>query len=200
MGKKNNKWIQVGSIYKAKLGRKGLATGLGLTADTIFNQPISKAEGDGKTPTGIFSIGQVYGKASAQEFKGTLPYTQATKDYIGIDDPKSKYYNQIIRKSQTSLVDWDSNEEIYHPPTYNWLLEVDHNPQNLSAKGSLIFFHATRPLLFLFYKTAGCVAIQTKNLIQVLRWINPEKNPKFVIIDSTKEIEFKNLLKARSLN
>jgi L,D-peptidoglycan transpeptidase YkuD (ErfK/YbiS/YcfS/YnhG family) len=190
----NGKWKQVNKTHEAVLGRNGLATGLGLSDDELFSQTVDKVEGDGKTPTGIFDIGQVYGKKNDSKFGGSLPYTEATKDIIGIDDPNSKYYNKIIRKSSVASPDWNSHEKIYKffSNTYKWLLEIGHNPQNIPKKGSLIFLHGWRTS---HYKTAGCVALKNKNLLNVLRWINPAKKPKLAVIEYKNEVSFKKLLK-----
>ena len=51
----------------------------------------SKREGDGKTPTGKYTIGTAFGQKGNPGTK--LPYKRATSNDVWVDDPNSKYYN-----------------------------------------------------------------------------------------------------------
>lgn len=180
--KKKKRWNQIFANEKAMIGRNGLATGLSLYSKDLFVQSTEKKEGDGRTPTGVFEIGQIYGEAKPELFLGHLSYTQSNSDIIGVDDSKSKYYNQIIKKSEIKTVDWNSFEEIYQPKTnvYRWLLEIKHNPQNTPGRGSLIFFHVQKDEST---GTAGCVALEEKKVVDILSRLQPSQKPRIVILE-----------------
>ncbi len=165
--KPRGEWHQEGNTAVAVIGKKGLA----------LNG--TKREGDGKTPEGVFEVGRVFGEATASEFRGLLPYQTSSADWIGVDDPKSKYYNQVVKKSQIESFDWNSHEEMLRTDSvYRWLLEIRANPQNVPGFGSLIFFHVWRDAQT---GTAGCVATDEKSVLRILRRLDPKKNPRVVI-------------------
>ncbi|MYL59766.1 SH3 domain-containing protein, partial [Virgibacillus halodenitrificans] len=51
----------------------------------------SKVEGDGKSPTGKYSIGTAFGRAGNPGTK--LPFRSISSDDVWVDDPKSSLYN-----------------------------------------------------------------------------------------------------------
>ena len=83
------------------------------------------------------------------------------------DDPKSKQYNKLIK-----LPFIFSYEKLYKKENaYDIILVLDYNMNPIiKNKGSAIFIHVAKNN---FIKTAGCVAIRKKNLIKLIKNINP---------------------------
>lgn len=127
---------------------------------------VQKQEGDGKTPLGKFELGVALG-IHQSIINQKIKYKQITKDMYWVDDPKSRYYNQMVNISTTKK-DWDSAEHlIQYPIQYEYLIEIKTNPKNIPGKGSAIFLHCTnnRP-------TAGCVAIDKVIMKKIIENIN----------------------------
>lgn len=162
----------------ARLGHKGLAWGSGEHSGRV-PPPAGfriKKEGDLCSPAGVFRIPFAFGLASANEAAAwlRLPYTPLTQSIIGVDDPKSRYYNQIVDSTQVQR-DWDSNEAmIRHDKLYEWGAFIAHNPTHNPGDGSCIFLHLWpgngRP-------TAGCTALSASHLRAILAWLDPARHP-----------------------
>lgn len=134
-----------------------------------------KREGDGATPAGIFPIGPVFGQGEKPNL--LMEYLQIFPDTVAVDDPQSKYYNQIVRKSLVTPC-WQSCEEMAAIPEYEWGAVIQYNWINpIPGKGSAIFLHlwkdSTTP-------TAGCVAMAKEDLLYVIKWLDPKKEPVLV--------------------
>ena len=157
--KENNKAIlkfpKINIETTAHIGRNGVTT--------------QKEEGDGKTPIGVFELGIILGTHQNIQNKNGLKYKQITQDMYWVDDPKSRYYNQMVNISTTKK-DWNSAEHlIEYPIQYEYLIEIQTNPNNIPGKGSAIFLHCSnnRP-------TAGCIAVERKTMKKIIENINKE--------------------------
>lgn len=188
-------WRQFGSKLPAVLGKDGVATGEGIYSGPEFAAGKVKIEGDRRSPTGVFQVGQVYGVTDANQFKGRMPYRMITANLEGVDDPKSRYYNQIVdRSALKEPSDWKSHEVILRKDRiYRWLLEIRHNPKNTAGRGSLIFLHVWRKPSS---GTVGCVAMDEDKLRGLLEWLDPIKQPLLVIISQKNLAAFKQALGA----
>ncbi|MDE5831152.1 MAG: hypothetical protein K2H53_06060 [Clostridia bacterium] len=57
-----------------------------------------------------------------------------------VDDPKSKYYNQLVNIKNIEK-DWDSAEHLIdYPVQYEYLIEIKTNPNCIPGKGSRSIF------------------------------------------------------------
>lgn len=171
-----NKWQQIGATHDVTLGRTGLAQGRG-EVDLLKGTP--KKEGDGKSPAGIFKFGTAFGyasKAAAPEFK--LPYVQITEVTQCIEDSKSKYYNQIVDNTKVKN-DWNTADfMLREDDLYKWGVFVEHNTTpTIEEGGSCIFFHLWRGP---GKHTAGCTAMTENNMLDLIKWLDPEKEPRLV--------------------
>ena len=167
-------WKAVGRPVPVVLGKKGLGWGIGLL-DAMRTGP-RKKEGDNKVPAGIFRLGPAFGYAPANRALWIkLPYVALTKNTEGIDDPRSRYYNQLVDRSQVARVDWRSSEKMLrHDDLYKWGLVVAHNPAARPGAGSCIFLHIWRNSSA---ATVGCTAMPEPNLVNLLRWLDPVAHP-----------------------
>lgn len=130
------------------------------------------SEGDGKTPTGTFSIGRAFGVNSSPGTK--INYTKINSTHYWVDDSDSKYYNQFVSTLDVTH-DWSSAEHlIKYPTAYAYALHIKYNPQNIPGKGSAIFLHCISGT-----GTSGCVAIPEANMKYVLKHL--KSNAKIVI-------------------
>ncbi len=169
-------WRTVGESIPVSVGRSGLAWGLGEHRASTPQGFRTKQEGDGCSPAGVFRIPYAFGYAAvAQGLK--LPYLPVTATLMGVDDPASKFYNQVV-PADTVAKDWNSHETMLRPDgLYRWGAFVTHNPNQIPGAGSCIFLHLwSGP----GQPTSGCTAMAEESLITVLEWLNPALEPRLV--------------------
>jgi D-alanyl-D-alanine dipeptidase len=168
-------WKEVGDTVPVVLGKKGLAWGIGFLPLPLAEGP-RKKEGDNKAPAGIFRLGPAFGYAAGDRARWIkLPYLHLTKSVEGVDDPRSRYYNQLVDRSKIARVDWQTSEKMLRSDElYKWGLVVAHNSSARPGGGSCIFMHIWRNSSA---ATAGCTAMPEQNLVNVLRWLDPGARP-----------------------
>lgn len=130
-------------------------------------------EGDYKTPYGLYHLDFAFG---TKENPGTLmEYRDITYDSYWVDDPNSQYYNTWVEGTQNK--DWNSAEHLSdYDYAYSYCVAIGYNKDPIvPGKGSAIFLHCGEN------PTAGCVAVSTENMINILNWLNKDKNPYIVI-------------------
>jgi len=132
-------------------------------------------EGDFITPKGTFKLVKVFYRADKiKSLKTSLKKIKIKKNMGWCDDSKSKFYNKLIRlPSNLGYEKLYRNDRLYDIVV---ILNYNFNPI-IKNKGSAIFIHVTKKS---FKKTAGCIALNKKNLIDLLSVI--KKNTKIKII------------------
>ncbi|RBP45668.1 L,D-peptidoglycan transpeptidase YkuD (ErfK/YbiS/YcfS/YnhG family) [Roseimicrobium gellanilyticum] len=162
------------------LGRNGLAWGIGEHSDPPPEGFRIKHEGDGCSPAGIFRIPFAFGLASPEAAAHLrLPYTFLSPDIFGIEDPNSRYYNQVVDVTKVQR-DWPDNEHLpmrRYTSLYYWGAFVEHNPQRIPGAGSCIFLHRWPGP---GESTAGCTGMTEQDLGDVLTWLDPALEPRLV--------------------
>lgn len=125
----------------------------------------NKREGDMMTPAGTFEIAAAFGAAPNP---GTdLPYINITPGTMLVDDPRSRFYNQIVNASAIEP-DFKTSERMWELPEYKYGAIIDYNPDRVPGKGSGIFLHcAARPY------TAGCVSADEAVIVRILKNLSP---------------------------
>jgi L,D-peptidoglycan transpeptidase YkuD (ErfK/YbiS/YcfS/YnhG family) len=168
-------WNDRGSAVPVVVGKKGLGEGAGLIGVEFKGAP-RKKEGDNKAPAGIFRLSSAFGYAprrSARWIK--LPYLALSKTIEGVDDPKSRFYTQLVDRSKIPHPDWHSSEQMLRNDVlYKWGIVVDHNARAIPGAGSCIFLHIWKDSAT---ATAGCTAMREKDLVTLLRWLDPKRRP-----------------------
>ena len=168
-------WQSNGSAIPVVLGRSGLAWGLGehqAVRPTDFSM---KREGDGCSPAGVICLPLAFGEVPPAGCR--LPWLPVTETMIAVDDPKSRFYNQIVDSAQVAN-DWASTELMQRDDgLYRHGIVIAHNPANVSGAGSCIFMHLWRGEGL---PTAGCTAMSEENLMRVLAWLDPALEPRLV--------------------
>ena len=175
-------WQQYKTDFPVIIGKNGL----GWSNQALQENAVSgtvKAEGDGKSPAGIFELGSAFGfKKIAEVDIYDYQYTEITQMTECIDDPASRYYNMILLKNAVDTVDWNSSEKMRRAsPWYEWGVVINHNmnPTTRGA-GSCIFLHNWAAP---DDSTVGCTAMDPGNMLEVIKWLNLEKNPFLVQLD-----------------
>jgi L,D-peptidoglycan transpeptidase YkuD (ErfK/YbiS/YcfS/YnhG family) len=155
-------WMLVSQAFRATIGEKGFA----------FTD--EKREGDGKSPTGIFSLGTTFGYAPSISTK--MAYRQATDDDFWVDDPDSEDYNKWVRgrPMAASYEKMKRDDDLYK---YGVVIEYNMNPV-VKGKGSAIFLHVWRGE---GKPTLGCVAVSGDKILRILGWLDPARRPLIVM-------------------
>jgi L,D-peptidoglycan transpeptidase YkuD (ErfK/YbiS/YcfS/YnhG family) len=154
-------WVQklVGRGY---VGKKGIGKG---------------KEGDAKTPAGKYTIGTAFGQKGNPGTK--MPFRNITNDDVWVDDSNSKLYNTWQSRSKTKG-QWKSAENMNHK-LYTYGFVINYNTKRTPGAGSAIFFHVGSSY------TLGCVATAKSNVVSVLKWLDPAKNP-VIIMTPTQDL------------
>ncbi|MDZ4286395.1 MAG: L,D-transpeptidase family protein [Prosthecobacter sp.] len=171
-------WHTATDPIPVTLGHKGLAWGVGEhTGAAPAGFPL-KREGDKCSPAGVFRLPFAFGLAAAVDAPWLkLPYTPLTPSIVGVDDPKSRYYNQVVDNTVVTP-DWESNEAMQrHGELYRWGAFIAHNPDATPGLGSCIFLHLWPGP---GKATSGCTAMSREDIEKVLRWLDAAKEPHLV--------------------
>jgi len=161
-------WQRQGSAWhrlyfiSAVIGRNGLAA--------IGN----KKEGDGKTPSGIFPLGPAFGYASSMDTG--LPYRQATDNDFWVDDARSLQYNQWV-KGVPAAGSFERLKRLDNLYQYGIVIGYNIHPV-IPGAGSAIFMHVWRGY---YSSTAGCVAVNQRNIRKILRWLSRQYQPVIIL-------------------
>ena len=164
------------------LGRAGLAWGNG-ALPVPHGQPgvTSKREKDWRAPAGAFTLGQLYGYASAPPDGCAWPYYQVTARDCWIDDPTHPDYNRHVTVDPAAPPPWYAKQRMrLGDSAYRWMLEIRHNATPpVPGHGSAIFFHTRRGP---DKPSAGCTTMAASDLVTMLRWVRPQAQPMFVLL------------------
>jgi L,D-peptidoglycan transpeptidase YkuD (ErfK/YbiS/YcfS/YnhG family) len=161
--KRNRKWQLVSDPFQVGIGRKGFAA------------PNAKREGDKKSPTGFYRLGQLFGYDTIVDTR--MPYIQTTTDDKWIDDPGSADYNRYIR----GVTQANSYENLKIPGNdYKYCMVIEYNMHPVvKGYGSAIFLHLSegdKP-----NPSSGCVVVTSGDMKRLLKWMNPESKPSILM-------------------
>jgi D-alanyl-D-alanine dipeptidase len=169
-------WKRHATKKPVLVGKAGLAWGRGVF-DTQTFPGSRKFEGDNKSPAGVFRLRSVFGYA-AQNPGTKMLYLPLSQNIVAVDDPQSRYYNQLVNKSKVARPDWRSAEKmILRDNRYQWGVFVEHNVPPQGEAGSCIFLHVWKDPNTL---TTGCTAMAGKNMLEMIRWLDPTQHPVLV--------------------
>ena len=141
----------------------------------------NKREGDGITPTGLYSLRRAFG--IAEDPGSLLPYHQLAPDDFWVDDPASRYYNTMVKVDVPDR-DWISAEELSKETVaYKYAVVIEYNTSPVvKGAGSAIFLHCSKGK-----PTAGCVSLSDEAMIILLRFIRPGDG--IVIANSMRDLK-----------
>jgi L,D-peptidoglycan transpeptidase YkuD (ErfK/YbiS/YcfS/YnhG family) len=182
--KKGGKWVKVAGPWAGKVGKNGLVWGLGISprppGATIKN------EGDNRAPAGVFLIGDAWGYDASIRKSSDLAYHQVTAHDLWVEDTKSQSYNQHVLLDHDPVTEWEKKQQMkQNDHAHSLKLFIDHNapPAAKPGAGSAIFFHiwrgeGSKP-------TAGCTTMPEDQLRGMIKWIEPKKQPVYVLLPDT---------------
>ena len=153
-------WVPAFAPTPARLGRAGVSG--------------HHHEGDGTTPTGIYSLTESFGVGPDP---GTaMPYRVATVGDYWVSDSASAFYNTW--QTGVPAGRWTTAEALWASPTaYRYAVVIDYNRHPVvPGRGSAIFLHVITAAA-----TSGCVAIDRDQLVAIMRWLQPSRHPRIAI-------------------
>lgn len=179
-------WRQVGEREPVMVGRNGSAWGLGLHPEQQAPSQTAplKHEGDGRSPAGVFGIGDAFGYA--QQADTALPYDAMQASHYCMDVSGSPLYNRIVDARSVGTAAVAGSTEPMRldlhaggDPRYRLGFVIEHNPQARRDAGSCIFAHLWRKPA---EPTAGCTAMEDATMTRLLGWLRPDQHPVFVLM------------------
>jgi D-alanyl-D-alanine dipeptidase len=169
-------WRQRESPIPVVVGKAGLAWGRGLMHTPAPPGPI-KVEGDNRAPAGIFRLRFVFGYAPPRKVRIRMPYLGLSENIVAIDDPRSRYYNQLVDRTKIKDSEWGAEQMMLRDGRYKWGVFVEHNFPAKPGAGSCIFLHVWKNSET---ATAGCTALAENDLVNIIRWLDPARRPLLV--------------------
>ena len=139
-------------IFRCVVGKKGVSK--------------KKKEGDFCTPKGSFKLKTVYYRPDRIKKIKTKLNTKKINPNMGwCNDPLNEKYNSLIKINGKIR-----HEKLYRRDNkYDILLVIDYNLRKpIPFKGSAIFIHLTKN----FKGTAGCIALNKKDFLILLKLVN----------------------------
>lgn len=172
------RWRPLGIASPVMLGEHGLAWGRGLHPVPVHPARV-KHEGDRCAPAGVFRLTGAFGHGALNL---RIPYRRVTLGTEAVDDPASRFYNQIVQRSEVARPDWKSSEHMDTIADYELGIIVAHNPGNIPGAGSCIFIHRWKGDRA---GTAGCTAVRAPELSELARWLDATRHPVLVQLPRT---------------
>jgi L,D-peptidoglycan transpeptidase YkuD (ErfK/YbiS/YcfS/YnhG family) len=133
-----------------------------------FAPPGQKREGDGRTPSGSYGFGFMFGVLANPGVR--FAYRRVERYDVWDDDPASPLYNEWIDEHAHSP--GAAPELMDQTPAYDYGAVIAYNEARVPGRGSAIFLHVGGDA-----PTAGCVSLPVGELVDVLRWLNPGATP-----------------------
>lgn len=179
--KSDGRWVQRGDPWQGRLGKKGLAWGLGI--HSVPAGASTKKEGDWRSPAGVFALGGAWGYEPAIRKHPRLSYRQITPRDLWVEDPASNHYNRHLILERDPSTPWEKKQQMKQTdPAHALKLFIAHNapPKVVPNEGSSIFFHiwrggGSRP-------TAGCTTMAEAKLRELIARLDPGRRPLFVLL------------------
>ena len=149
-------WTHKWGPWTARIGADG------------FADPGQQIEGDALTPQGSYGFQFMFGVNAnpGVHFSWRHAYRY---DYWD-DDPNSARYNlwTDTRYHNAGV----SPEPMHNVPVYNYAAVIAYNLARVPGAGSAIFLHVGDG-----QATAGCVSLPRADLLKIIRWLSPGKDP-----------------------
>ncbi|WP_233263033.1 L,D-transpeptidase family protein [Cognatiluteimonas profundi] len=180
--RRHGRWVAAGEPRPVEIGRSGSAWGIGLHPAPAAG-PV-KREGDGRSPAGVFGIGDAFGYADTTST--ALPYQAMQASSYCVDVSGSPLYNRIV---DTRVVGEDAVAGATEPmrrdlhengdQRYRLGFVIAHNAGAVPMAGSCIFAHVWKSP---GSTTSGCTAMAATTMETVLSWLRPDAQPVFILL------------------
>jgi L,D-peptidoglycan transpeptidase YkuD (ErfK/YbiS/YcfS/YnhG family) len=158
-------WQRVIGPINATIGRGG------------FSQ--AHREGDGSSPVGVFRLSRAFGRQPAPSGI-KLPYEKFGQNSWWVSDPESPLYNTYQTDPPNGRWRESFGEQLWsdaYKTAYRELVVVEYNTEPVTPyAGSAIFMHVggSKP-------TSGCIAMAEPDLLRIMRWLDPARDPHIVM-------------------
>lgn len=148
----------------------------------ILGVNANRHEGDLTTPEGIygflFEFGSADNPGTKMEYRKTQP-----GDYWSALETQSEYNTWVHYDGDDPIerFGFDRYEDLYAQPLYKYAAALDFNyyeDSKVVGKGNAIFLHIAPPG---GGGTGGCIALSEEGLVQILKWMDPAREPKICI-------------------
>jgi len=172
-------WSVVESRWPCVIGKNGLAWGRGVYPQKP-EEP-AKREGDGRSPAGVFRLGDMFGSENTKLVKTLglkMPYLKLEQTNICINDPASSSFNRIVDSAKVKP-DFKRYERMLRSDKANrWGVFIEDNPAPIVADaGSCMFLNIwASPSV----ATAGSTGISEPDMRELLLWLDPSAKPLLV--------------------
>ncbi len=181
----HHRWNEIGKAAPAVIGHAGSAWGLGLNPPQ-HDGPI-KREGDGRSPAGVFAIGEAFGYAP--NLATALTYKPMQSTSWCVDVSGSPYYNRIVdaRTVGEAAVRGATEHmrlDIFNhgDQRYREGFVIENNAQQKPMGGSCVFAHLWKSP---DSTTTACTAMADATMDRLLAWLKPDEHPVFVLLPRT---------------
>ena len=145
---------------------------------------MTKREGDGRSPAGVFRIGEAFGYSGS--FTTMLKYRGMTQADYCVDVSGSPFYNRIV---DANVVGTDAVKGSTEPmrrdlhvngdQRYKIGFVIEHNSKGMPAGGSCIFAHLWKEP---GEPTTGCTAMSEEVMRDLLGWLRADRHPVLVLL------------------
>ncbi len=130
-----------------------------------------KREGDSKTPLGLFNLTRGFGISILDDIK--IDYITLKGNEFWIDDILSNDYNKLVYDN----IHYSAEHLIKENIAYKYAVIIEYNTNPIiKGNGSAIFLHIKKE-----NGTKGCVAVSEEDMIYILKWLDPNYQPKILI-------------------
>lgn len=177
-------WREAIAPLPVVIGRTGAGWGTGLHDVPAGDGGPVKREGDGRSPAGVFSIGEAFGYAPTAATG--LHYAAMDANDWCVDVDGSPYYNEIVDSAEVGAgAVKESTEPMRRDlhadgdQRYRLGFVIANNPRNARGGGSCIFGHLWKSP---DSTTAGCTAMAPASMDTLLRWLDAGRHPVFVLL------------------
>lgn len=157
--KTNGAWKKL-SEFTVRLGSNGMS--------------YTRVQNSNKTPAGVLNIISAFG-VSANPGSYYAYHKVTANDYWNLNSG-SPTYNRMV----TSNPGDESEHLIDFKTQYTYALVTDWNYSQNPNKGGEIFIHVNGT-----GATGSCISLPEGNMESLMKWINPSKNPKILVVPNS---------------
>ena len=141
------------------------------------------SQGRADTINRVFRIGGAWGIHPQIQKHPKLFYRQVTTRDLWVEDPASPHYNKHLILDREPATTWEKKAQMKqndYPHSLKMFIAHNAAPEISPGAGSAIFFHiwrggGSKP-------TAGCTTMDEKKLRELIAWIDPGKQPVYVLL------------------
>lgn len=134
----------------------------------------NRKQSTNKTPAGVINIISAFGVANNPGTK--YSYTKVNNEMYWDLNSGSSTYNRLIYNNPGG----DYEHLASYPTQYKYALVTDYNNGQVQDKGGAIFLHCNGN-----GSTGGCVSMDETSMRNIITRVDPNKNPKILIIPNS---------------